>query len=101
MSKHLLLYFFLMSFDTLYSGRESVINLTEVSTSAALAKASTCERIAITLDHIGDDTVMVLPIRIVEGMGEIANRGTVTKKQATLIGALVALMGESPLLRAM
>lgn len=77
-----------------------VINLTEVPTAVAMARASTCERVTITIDHIPEAGEMVLPIRIIEGMGRIADRGTVNKKQASLISALVSLMQESPLLRA-
>lgn len=77
-----------------------VINLTEVPTAVAMARAYTSERVTITIDHIPKPTITVLPIRIIEGMGRIADRGTINKKQVSLISALVSLMQESPLLRA-
>lgn len=77
-----------------------VINLTEVPTAVAMARAYTCERITITIDNIPEPTITVLPIRIIEGMGRIVDRGTINKKQVSLISALVSLMQESPLLRA-
>lgn len=77
-----------------------VLNLTEVPTAVALARAYTSERVTITIENIPEPTITVLPIRIIEGMGRIADRGTINKKQVSLISALVALMQESPLLRA-
>lgn len=77
-----------------------VINLTDVPTLEAMLRASTCERISIAVDHIPDAGVMVLPIHIVEGMGDIMDRGTVTQKQANLISKVFELMMSSPLLRA-
>lgn len=53
---------------------DPVINLTEVSTEVAIARASTCKRVSITIDHIPESSEMVLPIRIIEGMGYIMER---------------------------
>lgn len=77
-----------------------VINISDVPTLDAFLRAQTSERVHITIENIPEPTVTVLPIRIIEGMGHIAERGTINKKQTSLISALVALMQESPLLRA-
>lgn len=88
------------NFDSLSTSRESVINLTDVPTSIAIAQAKTCKRISIAIDHIEHPGVMVLPIRIIEGMEDLTKRGRVTYRQASLISSLVSLLQESPLCRA-
>lgn len=77
-----------------------VINLTDAPTDLSIIQARTARKIKITIDHIDPLVKMVIPIRIVEGMGEIMERGTVTQKQAGLISKLYDLMMSSPALRA-
>lgn len=77
-----------------------VINISDVPTLEAMLRAQTAEKVHITIENIPEPTTHILPIRIIEGMERVADRGTVSKKQAFLISALVSLMQESPLLRA-
>lgn len=51
-----------------------VINLSDVPTLDAMLRASTCERIKITIDYIPDSSKMVLPVRIIDGMEDIMER---------------------------
>lgn len=76
-----------------------VINLTDVPTLEAMLRASTCERVAISIDHIPDSGRMVIPVRIIEGMEEVTSRGTVTEEQFSLMEALLDLLQSSPVLK--
>jgi len=72
-------------FDNFYPEGDCIINLSEVSTSESLVLASTCERVSIALDYIPDDREVVIPVRIIEGMERVMDRGTVSEKQMLLI----------------
>lgn len=78
---------------------DEFINLSDVPTSVAIARSSTCERVSITIDHIPESGPVSIPIRIIEGMGEIVNRPTVSPRQADLISKLYELMNSSPVLK--
>lgn len=83
---YLLLFFYSMYyFDNFYPEGDRIINLSEVSTSESLVLASTCERVSIALDYIPDDREVVIPVRIIEGMERVMDRGTVSEKQMLLI----------------
>lgn len=86
LTDHLLFIFFLMYyFDNFYPEGDRIINISEVSTPDALILASTCERVSITLDHIPESREVVIPVRVIEGMERIMDRGTVSEKQMNLI----------------
>lgn len=78
-----------------------VINISDVPTLEAMLRAQTAEKIHITIENLTPYTgPQVIPVRVIEGIERVVTRGTVNKKQASLISALVSLMQESPLLRA-
>ncbi len=76
-----------------------VINISDVPTLEAMLRASTYERISIAIDHIPDSGVMVLPVRIIEGMETVTDRGTVTEEQFSLMEKLLDLLQSSPVLK--
>ena len=80
-------------------GLSPVLNISGVDMQVALARAATCERVSITIDHIADVGEMVLPVRIIEGMGDIAARGYVTEEQMPLMKKLLELLSSSPRLQ--
>lgn len=79
-------------FDNFYPEWDHVINLSEVSVAESLVLANTCERVSITLDYVPDDREVVIPVRIIEGMERVMDRGTVSKKQMLLIWSLFDLI---------
>ena len=78
---------------------DPVINLSGVSTAIAIARASTCEKVTITLSEYVPIGKVTISVRIIEGMETITARGTVSKNQYSLISALVDLMQDSRMLR--
>lgn len=80
---------------------DPVLNLSDVPTEVALARAATCERIKIAIELPADYSTepVSIPVRI-EEVAFIASRGATSEKQYALISALAALIGESPLCRA-
>jgi hypothetical protein len=79
-------------FDNFYPENDQVVNLSDVSTLEAFARASVCDRVKITLDHIPESREVVIPIRIVDGMTRILDRGTVSEKQFVLLWSLFDLL---------
>ena len=78
-----------------------VINISDVPTLEAMLRAQTAEKIHITIENLTPYTgPQVIPVRVIEGMERVVTRGTVNKKQSSLISALVSLMAESPVLQA-
>lgn len=76
---------FMYYFDNFYPEGDRVINLSEVATPDALILASTCERVSITIDNIPESREVVIPVRVIEGMERIMDRGVVSEKQSVLI----------------
>jgi Na+-transporting NADH:ubiquinone oxidoreductase subunit NqrD len=72
-------------FTDIQTSLSPIINLSNVSIAESLVHASTCERVSITLDHIPESMEMVIPVRIIEGMERVIDRGTVSQKQLVLI----------------
>lgn len=91
--------FFLMKTLDLSRSLAPVINISDVPTLEAMLRASTCERISIAIERIPDPGKVNIPIRIIEGMETVAERGTVTRKQAHLLEVLVDLLRQSPALK--
>ena len=90
---YLLFIFFLMYyFDNFYPEWDRIINISDVSTSESLLRASTCERVSITIDNIPESREVVIPVRVIEGMERIMDRGTVSEKQMDLISSLFTLI---------
>lgn len=81
-------------FDNFYPEGDRIINISEVSTPDALILASTCERVSIALDHIPESREVVIPVRVIEGMERIMDRGTVSEKQMSLISSLFTLISQ-------
>ena len=81
-------------FDNFYPEWDNIINLSEVSVAESLVLASTCERVSITLDYVPDDREVVIPVRIIEGMERVMDRGTVSEKQMLLIWSLFDLLSK-------
>lgn len=79
-------------FDNFYPEWDNIINLSEVSVAESIVLASTCERVSITLDYVPDDREVVIPVRVIEGMERVMNRGTVSEKQMLLIWSLFDLI---------
>lgn len=78
--------FFLMYyFDNFYPEGDRIINLSEVSTAESVVLATTCERVRITIDSIPESREVEIPVRIIEGMERVMDRGTVSEKQMNLI----------------
>lgn len=97
---HLLFFFLSMQTLDLSTALAPVINISDVPTLEAFLRAQTAEKVHITIENTKAPGSTVIPVRIVEGMEDIANRGTATKKEFALLSSLVSLMRESPLLRA-
>jgi len=77
-----------------------VINVSDIPVLEAMLLASREIPRKIEIENIPEPEIITLPIRIIEGMETIVERGTATKKEFSLIASLVALMQESPVLRA-
>lgn len=78
-----------------------VINISDVPTLEAMLRASTCERIKISIERpVGfSDEPVSIPVRIIEGMETVADRGTVTEEQFSLMEKLLDLLQSSPVLK--
>lgn len=79
-------------FDNFYPEGDRIINLSEVSVAESLVLANTCERVRITIDNIPESREVEIPIRIIEGMERVMDRGTVSEKQMLLISSLFELI---------
>jgi hypothetical protein len=87
-------------FDNFYPDGDRVLNLSDISTCESLARASTCERVSVVLDHVPDTEKVAIPVRIVEWMEMICERGTVSEKQYVLIWRLFDLLSWTPVYKA-
>lgn len=76
-----------------------VINISDIPTLEAMLRASTCEKVTITVSNPQPASKVTLPIRVIEGMETVAERGTVTRKQVRLLEVLVDLLRQSPVLK--
>lgn len=78
-----------------------VINLSEKTIEQSFLDACGYPLTKILIQDLSEKKEPVsVPVRIIEGMEKIADRGTVNKKQAMLISELFELMLSSPILRA-
>lgn len=78
-----------------------VINLSEKTIEEAFIEACGTPFTKVLIEDLTPYGGPVsIPIRVIEGMEKIADRGTVTEKQYALIWSLYALMSESSLCRA-
>lgn len=79
-----------------------VINLSEKTTEQSFAEACGYPMTKILLQDLTPYAGPIsIPVRVIEGMEKIAERGTVSgDRQFALISALAALIAESPLCRA-
>lgn len=74
---------------------DEFINLSDVPTSVAIARASTCERVSITIDYVPESGPVFIPVRIIDQMEYIMERGTVNEKQMNLISQLFDLLNSN------
>lgn len=75
-------------------GLSPILNVSGVDTEVALARAATCERVHIAIERVvgNSDEPVSIPVRIIEGMGNIAARGYVSEEQMPLMEKLFALL---------
>lgn len=76
-----------------------VINISDVPTLEAMLRASTCEKVTIAVSNPKPASKVTLPVRIIEGMETVAERGTVTRRQVRLLEVLVDLLRQSPTIK--
>lgn len=69
---------------------DPVINISEESTEVAIARASTCKKVHITIENIPESKIIEIPV--IHGMEKIMQRETVSKKQFLLISELFNLL---------